>query len=191
MYIYIYIYYCEWLCWQCSPSEPQSTANLRTKIMDFIGFDSSKILIWRGGILRSIGNFPESSSQTILVGIIFVGRLGVVSPSNAHTPLFMEWERGVWKGQPGCKQQVGCWSSWTHIVQSVLRQLLTTAVELVSGVGTARAHRPSDLNLDRHRLNGYLAQWVPSPRGKHTFKNFTIQAHPEAACMKNTRYLLG
>ena len=26
----------------------------------------------------------------------------------------------------------------------------------------------------RHRLNGYLASWVPSPPGKHTFKNFAI-----------------
>ena len=27
--------------------------------------------------------------------------------------------------------------------------------------------------LNRHRLNGYLAEWVPSPPGKYTFKNFT------------------
>ena len=53
------------------------TANLRTKILDFRGFDSSKILSSRGGILRPIGNFPESSSQAILAGIILVGRLGV------------------------------------------------------------------------------------------------------------------
>ena len=54
-----------------------STANLHTKILDFRGFDSSAILILRGGILRSIGSFPESLSQRILVGIISVGRLGV------------------------------------------------------------------------------------------------------------------
>ena len=53
------------------------TANLRTKILDFRGFDSSIILILRGGILRPIGNFPESLSQAILVGIMLVGRLGV------------------------------------------------------------------------------------------------------------------
>ena len=54
------------------------TANLRTKILDFREFDSSIILILRGGIPRPIGNFPESLSQAILVGIILVGRLGVV-----------------------------------------------------------------------------------------------------------------
>ena len=55
----------------------RSTANLRTKIVDFRGFASSRILILRGGILVSIGKFPESLSQAILVGIILVGRLGV------------------------------------------------------------------------------------------------------------------
>ena len=41
------------------------TANLCTKILDFRGFDSSIILIVRGGILMSIGNLPlvfESSN---------------------------------------------------------------------------------------------------------------------------------
>ena len=45
--------------------------------MDFRGFDSSTISILRGGILMSIGNFPESLSQAILVGIMLVGRSGV------------------------------------------------------------------------------------------------------------------
>ena len=45
--------------------------------MDFKGFDSSGILILRGGIPRPIGNSPESLSQAILVGIILVGRSGV------------------------------------------------------------------------------------------------------------------
>ena len=47
------------------------------KIPEFSGFDSSIISILRGGILISIGNFPETSSQRILVGIILVGRLGM------------------------------------------------------------------------------------------------------------------
>ena len=55
----------------------QTTANLPAKIVDFRGFDSSIILILRGGILMSIGEFPESLSQRILVGISLVGRLGV------------------------------------------------------------------------------------------------------------------
>ena len=45
--------------------------------MDFRGFDSRIMLSLRGGILMSIGNFLEDLSQTILVGIIVVGKLGV------------------------------------------------------------------------------------------------------------------
>ena len=50
----------------------QATANLRTstKILDFGGFDSSIILILRGGLLMSIGKSLEILSQGILVGII-------------------------------------------------------------------------------------------------------------------------
>ena len=55
----------------------RNAANLRTKIVDFRGFDSSIISSSRGGILRSTGNFPESLSQQILVGMILVGRLAV------------------------------------------------------------------------------------------------------------------
>ena len=40
----------------------------RTNIVGFRGFDSSMILIQRGGILMSIGDFPESLSQAMLVG---------------------------------------------------------------------------------------------------------------------------
>ena len=54
------------------------TVNLRTKILDFRGFYTSIILSLRRGILMSIGKFPESLSQQILVGIILVGRLGVL-----------------------------------------------------------------------------------------------------------------
>ena len=56
-------------------TQPSHTANLRTD-MDFRGFDSSIILILRGGILMSNGDFLESLSQAILVGILLVGRLG-------------------------------------------------------------------------------------------------------------------
>ena len=52
-------------------------ANLRTKILDFRGLDSSIILILRGGIPRPMGDFLESWSQAILAGIILVGRLSV------------------------------------------------------------------------------------------------------------------
>ena len=55
------------------------TANLRTKILDFRGFDSFRISILRDGFLVTKGNCHclESLSQSILAGIILVGRLGV------------------------------------------------------------------------------------------------------------------
>ena len=46
--------------------------------MDSGGFDSSIILIYRGGILLSMGDLPENLNQARLVGIMLVGRLGVV-----------------------------------------------------------------------------------------------------------------
>ena len=56
----------------------RKTANLRTKILAFRGFDSNIILLLRGGIPRPIDNLPESvRSQAILVRITLVGRLGV------------------------------------------------------------------------------------------------------------------
>ena len=65
----------------------QGTANLRSKILDFRGFDSSRVLILRGGIPRPKGVFPESLSQAILAGIILVGRLGVGSRGSPFSPL--------------------------------------------------------------------------------------------------------
>ena len=62
------------------------TADLRTKILDVRGFDSSRLLILRGGIPRPIGNSPESLSQAILVGIILVGTLGVFWSSRQASP---------------------------------------------------------------------------------------------------------
>ena len=53
------------------------TANLRTKILDFRGFDSSRISISMGGIHVSTGDIPKVLSQRILVGIILVGRVAV------------------------------------------------------------------------------------------------------------------
>ena len=53
-----------------------STATLRTEILEFRGFDSSRILIFRGGIIMPTGSFSERLSQRILVGIILIGRLG-------------------------------------------------------------------------------------------------------------------
>ena len=48
------------------------------KMLYFRGFDSSIILNSRGGIVRSIRNFPECLSQAILLGmmITLIGRVG-------------------------------------------------------------------------------------------------------------------
>ena len=62
------------------------TANLPTNIMDFGGFDSSIILSLRGGILMSIGDFPECLSQAILVRIILVGKSGVIGNAGHVEP---------------------------------------------------------------------------------------------------------
>ena len=54
-----------------------NTPNPPTNIVDFRGFDSSIILISRGGIPRPIGDFSESLSRAMLVGTMLVGRLDV------------------------------------------------------------------------------------------------------------------
>ena len=74
IFIYLFIYLPVALLYLLASGR---TANLRTKIPDFRGFDSSTIIILRGGTPRTIGSFPESLSQAILAGIILVGRLGV------------------------------------------------------------------------------------------------------------------
>ena len=55
---------------------PVRMANVPTSIVDFRGFDSSIILIIRGGIPRPIGDFPESLSQAMLVGCNVSRRIG-------------------------------------------------------------------------------------------------------------------
>ena len=47
-------------------SQYYASANLRTKILDFRGFDSSRILVLRGGILMSIGEIPSNCESTNL-----------------------------------------------------------------------------------------------------------------------------
>ena len=80
VYIYIYIYSRFLRVIRLALLAHRSlgpTPNPPTNIVDFGGFDSSTILILRGGILMSIGDFPESSSRAMLVGTMLVGRLGV------------------------------------------------------------------------------------------------------------------
>ena len=46
------------------PVRQSPTANLRAKILDFKGLDPSRTLTVRGGILMSVGDFPEMLRQT-------------------------------------------------------------------------------------------------------------------------------
>ena len=108
IYIYIYIYtsiccnmlYCVIILYvlynwpDAERGRFRGAANLPTRILDFKGFDSSRILILRGGILMSVGNFPESLSQGILAGVILVRRLGVGPGSIGSTPARLR-SRGV------------------------------------------------------------------------------------------------
>ena len=74
------------------------TLNLLTNIVDFGGFASIIMLTLRGGIRICIGDFAESVSQAIVVGIMLVGRLGVLlylldctsraKPGEVHTARF-------------------------------------------------------------------------------------------------------
>ena len=80
-------------------SRQLATANLRTKILDFRGLDSSRILILRNAILMSMGDFPDILSQEILVGISLVGRLGVAE--QLRQPGCCQVAAGAGQGQPG------------------------------------------------------------------------------------------
>ena len=66
IYIYIYIYTHKLMISNAGLANTDQVAilhavmaNLRTKILDFRGFDSSRILISSGGILRCTGDLPE------------------------------------------------------------------------------------------------------------------------------------
>ena len=58
-------------------------------MVDFRGFDSSIILIQRGGTPRLIGDFPESLSQAMLVGVMLIGRLDVRSIHSSRVFIFI------------------------------------------------------------------------------------------------------
>ena len=61
-------------------------ANFPSNIVGFRGFDSSIILIIRGSILVPIGDFPESLSRAVLVGIMLLGRFGVSGHARPTSP---------------------------------------------------------------------------------------------------------
>ena len=57
---------------QVDRAQLEITANLRTKILDFRGFDSGRTLISRGGMLMSMGDFPGSFESTIIIITIII-----------------------------------------------------------------------------------------------------------------------
>ena len=93
--------------WQCCASNPRvqcgdsslfhplpvntsgrlTTPNPPTNNVDFRGFDSSIILIYRGGIPRSRGDFPESLTQAMLVGCNVSREIGR-STARSGSPAF-------------------------------------------------------------------------------------------------------
>ena len=73
----------------------RNTANLRTKILGFRGFDSCIILNWRGGILMSMG-FPVNAESTNLSRDNLVGRLGVLHKRITHSRNASRWDN-TWK----------------------------------------------------------------------------------------------
>ena len=95
IYIYIYINKCmrprrrPWTPTSWSPARTRSTrcssgtthisymSGMANPPTNIVGFESSIIFIIRGAILMSIGDFLESLSQAMLVGIMLVGRLCV------------------------------------------------------------------------------------------------------------------
>ena len=90
-------------------------ANLRTKILDFRGFDLSRISILTGGILISIGNLLDISSQQNLAGRILVGRLGAALERRARRSPFFRYGtmlgRAGFALQPPPRLRRCCWHS--------------------------------------------------------------------------------
>ena len=85
-----------------------NTANLCTTILDFRGFDSSIILILRGGIPRPMGNFPEISSQRIFVGRCLVGRLGILASGFVSASLLLNGHLSPFRPFPGVSPMCFC-----------------------------------------------------------------------------------
>ena len=58
-------------------TENQDTTNLRTKILNFRGFDSSRVLVLRGWTSHARGEFPGKFESSKLSRDNLVGRSGV------------------------------------------------------------------------------------------------------------------
>ena len=87
------------------PRRHVCTAKLPTIIVDFEGYDSSIILILRGGIPRPIGDFPESLSQAMLAGCNVNREIGRMYVTVWPGPVWyvivwsgLVWYSAVWPG---------------------------------------------------------------------------------------------
>ena len=94
------------------------TANLRTNIMDFTGFDSSIILILSGGILMSTGDFQENSSQAI-----FPDCLSLLQSLTHVSKISKRWSAGLWRVYVS---DLGLWCDVMMVISRRSSYLLTT-----------------------------------------------------------------
>ena len=78
--------------------------------MDFRRFDSSIILILRGGIPKPIGDFPENLSPAILAGIMLVGRSGL-----SYSGTLGMWATPL-DGEAGRGDAVSTWQAIARLI---------------------------------------------------------------------------
>ena len=81
-----------------APAFPE--ANSRTKILDFRGFDSSIILILRGGIIMSI-------IVTIIIIVVLTLRVTIVIMTVIITIIIIVIARGLPRGGPAARPEAG------------------------------------------------------------------------------------
>ena len=107
----------------------------------FPRFDSSRILLSRGGIPRPIGNSPESLSQQILAEMILSGRLGVPT------------------ADPDASGKT--WLSLTNVVEYILHLSLSLPRRKANVANVANGSKCS-------KFGTYVANvWIHSPGEKH------------------------
>ena len=87
---------------------------------------------------------------------------------------------GEWGGGGCCALAVRatCTGSQVERTEELLSRLRSSTCPARCLVcASVLFHLEQNVSADslRHRLNGYLAKWVPSPPGKHTFENFTME----------------
>ena len=161
-------------CWRSTPrtgppgqprlASSNLAADLPTNLLDFGGFDLSIILILRGGILRSIGSFPEVLSQQILVGILLVGRLGEGGLTPPRHPSTRSAPPGVgepWLPLTGPISVPASGAACTLVTSSVVTTTLHFAVSIQAGPAHPREQR--DRSPTRRGRRWRRRAWRPAP----------------------------